>query len=246
MGIKHQLWTLFRKMGYDVSRVQSTSHPLGRRKHLLSSYGIDTVIDVGANAGQYAMQLKNDLGYAKRIVSFEPLGSAFRLLSDNASDDPNWEVFNFALGDTEETAQINVSGNSGSSSILDMLPSHIQAAPQSGYIDTEAIEIKTLDSIFPSLFDKDSNLFLKIDTQGFESKVLTGAEDSLQYIDTLQIEMALVPLYDGELLFNEMHNLMMSKGYHLVAIEPGFWDKKTGHLLQADGIFRRTTPLATV
>jgi len=239
MNIKHRLWKLFRRMGYDVSKVTSRSHTLGRRKHLMSLYDIDTVIDVGANTGQYALQLMQDLGYSKRIVSFEPLNSAFSLLADNASKHSNWEAFNFALGDTEETSEINISGNSGSSSILNMLPSHTQSAPHSEYIDTQEINIKTLDSIFHSLFNEDNNIFLKIDTQGFEENVLRGAEESLKHIDTLQIEMSLVPLYEGEMLFNEMHTLMISKGYNLIAIEPGFADKNTGHTLQADGIFHR-------
>jgi hypothetical protein len=80
---------------------------------------------------------------------------------------------------------------------------------------------------------------MKIDTQGFESKVLKGAENSLMQIDTVQMEMSLVPLYEGELLFNEMSILMSEKGYVLVAIETGFSDQDSGQVLQIDGIFHR-------
>jgi len=81
-----------------------------------------------------------------------------------------------------------------------------------------------------------------MDTQGFESKVLKGAENSLPHIDTVQMEMSLVPLYDGELLFNEMCLLMSQKDYTLVAIENGFSDSASGQLLQVDGIFHRFQP----
>ena len=80
---------------------------------------------------------------------------------------------------------------------------------------------------------------MKIDTQGYESKVLKGAENSLPRISTVQMEMSLVPLYDGERLFHEMCALMSDKGYTLVAIENGFSDPASGQLLQVDGIFHR-------
>lgn len=80
---------------------------------------------------------------------------------------------------------------------------------------------------------------MKIDTQGFESRVIKGAAQSLSHIDTVQMEMSLVPMYDGELLFNDMCKLMSEKGYSLIAIEPGFADQESGQLLQVDGIFHR-------
>jgi hypothetical protein len=82
-------------------------------------------------------------------------------------------------------------------------------------------------------------VYLKIDTQGFESKVIAGAEQVLSRIDTIQLEMSLVPLYEGELLFDEMCRLMMNKGYSLVSAEAGFSDETSGQLLQMDGIFHR-------
>lgn len=203
-------------------------------------YNIDTVLDIGANSGQFMQQLRGDLGYTNRIISFEPLSSAFELLKANAERDPNCEVFNIALGDTDERREINIAGNSYSSSLLDMLPSHLKSAPESRYIGREIIEVKRLDSIFDSLCKSTNRVYMKIDTQGYESKVLKGAEKSLMQIDTVQMEMSLVPLYEGELLFNEMCMLMSEKGYSLVAIETGFSDQDSGQLLQVDGIFHRS------
>jgi FkbM family methyltransferase len=205
----------------------------------LGSYNIDTVLDIGANFGGFAQLLRKDLGYAHRIISFEPLSSAFELLKANAKRDPNWEVLNLALGDTEEKREINIAGRSSSSSLLDMLPSHLKAAPESKYIGREIVEVRRLDSIFGNLCKPTNRVYMKIDTQGFESKVLKGAENSLMQIDTVQMEMSLVPLYEGEILFNEMCMLMTEKGYSLVAIEAGLSNQNTGQLLQVDGIFHR-------
>ncbi len=167
------------------------------------------------------------------------LSEVFRLLERNAKYDPNWTVFNYAMGDVKEKREINVAGNSLSSSLLDILPSHLNAAPESKYIGKEIIEVKTLDSIFDEICGNSRNIYLKIDTQGFESKVLKGAVKSLSKIDTVQMEMSLVPLYHGELLFDEMCVFMRGKGYTLIALENGFSVPISAQMLQVDGIFRR-------
>ena len=180
-----------------------------------------------------------DIGYKKKIVSFEPLNAAYALLSKNAKKDKLWEVHHYALGDKEESVKINVAANSMSSSLLEMLPSHIKSAPESEYMGHEDIQVKTLDSIFSIVASQTDTVYLKIDTQGFEEKVLKGAENSLKLIDAIQLEMSLKPLYRDEPLFDEMYRFMYHKGYRLIALESGFTDKKTGELLQFDGIFHR-------
>lgn len=239
MSIAHEIRRLLWRVGYDISRFAPTSHPLARKRQLFDVYKIDTVLDIGANSGQFAKQLRNDVGFAQRILSFEPLSSAFALLKANAKADPAWEVFNYALGNSVEKGEINIAGNSYSSSLLGMLPSHEEAAPDSRYVGKEVIEIKTLDSVFFDLCKTAGNVCMKMDTQGFESEVLKGAERSLAQIDTVQMEMSLVPLYEGGLLFDEMLALMGRKGYTLVAIEDGFSDPVSGRLMQVDGIFHR-------
>jgi len=227
-----------RKAGFDIIRYEPKSHPLARRNKILQTYGINLVIDVGANVGQYGKQLR-ELGYKGKIISFEPLGSAYKELNDKATIDDLWEVHNYALGNKEETALINIAANSYSSSLLGMLSSHINSAPNSKYVGQEEVQVKTLDAIFPTLSCEADKIYLKIDTQGFEKNVLKGAEGALQSIDTIQLEMSLIPLYENELLFDEMYQHLYQKGYRLVAVEPGFTDEKTGQLLQLDGIFHR-------
>jgi FkbM family methyltransferase len=256
MGIKRQLRKLLRKLGIEVSWATPVSDqlscrqqfcerygiddPIARRKRLFDFYGIDTVLDVGANTGQFGQQLRNEVGFSNRIVSFEPLNSAFDMLKKNVGGDPQWEVFNFALGDTEAKAEINIAGNSFSSSLLKMMPRHLRAAPESQYVGRQVIEIRRLDSIFDDICSNKSNIYMKIDTQGFESKVIKGATNSLPFIDTIQMEMSLVPLYEDELVFADLYKLLCEKRYSLVSIESGFSDRESGQLLQVDGVFRRS------
>lgn len=239
MSIKNEVRKLLWNVGIDISRFEPTSHDVARRKQLIESYQIDTFLDIGANSGQSGVQLRKNLGYTGRILSFEPLSSAFALLQANAKDDPAWQIFNIALGDAQEKVQINIAQNSESSSLLDMLPSHLKSAPQSGLVGKEEITVKTLDSIFDDVCKGAKNIYMKVDTQGYEAKVLAGAKNSLPVIDTIQMEMSLIPLYEGEMLMIEKCILMRDLGYTLVAIENGFSDPKSGQLLQVDGIFHR-------
>lgn len=239
MGIRHQLRKIIWRTGYDVSGFRVNVHPVARKRALFKAYKVGLVIDVGANTGQYGLTLREDLDYWGPVISFEPMEAAYQQLCQTASGDPSWTTFNCALGDEAGTTEINVAGNSYSSSLLEMLPQHEQSAPESSYIGREDIQVKRLDDVFEEFQPVAGSVYLKIDTQGFEEHVLRGAQASLKAIDTIQLEMSLVPLYDGERLLHETVSDMWDRGYQLVALEPGFSDRSTGQLLQADGIFHR-------
>lgn len=240
MGFKTNIRKFIKKTGYDLQRYRKFSDPLERRGFLFASYGIDLVLDVGANIGGYASGMRaNTINYKGRILSYEPLSSAFSELSLACSSDPLWIPYNFALGDVEEKSIINISANSQSSSFSEMLPAHLDTSPDSEFIGSEEVTIKTIDSIFDEHCKGYSSILLKIDAQGYEINVLHGAKESLNKIDTIQLEMSLVPLYKDELLFCEMYGFLEKQGYTMVSIEPGFSDHRTGQLLQADGIFHR-------
>lgn len=232
--VRPWLWPL----GYDVVPFNPAEHALARRRRLLEVHAIDTVLDVGANAGQFGRELRR-LGFRGRLVSFEPLSVAFAQLERAARGDPQWQVHRHALGEAEGSQQIHVAANSESSSLLPMLPRHEAAAPQATYVGTERIEVRPLDAVFDSVCAGARRIYLKIDTQGYEQQVLRGAARSLEAIDTVQLEMSLVPLYEGQALFPELQADMNGRGYTLVALENAFGDGRTGQLLQVDAIFHR-------
>lgn len=207
-----------------------------RRLKIINSYGIDTLFDVGANKGQYASGMRK-LGYTEKIISFEPLKSAFDILKNAAKNENNWIVNNYALGNEDISGVINIAGNSGSSSILNMLPKHINSAPESKYVGREEIEIKKLDSIFNHFTSVENKVMLKIDTQGYEKNVIDGASKCLNRIRIIQLEMSIVQLYENEMLLIEMVKYLDTKGFKLFSLENGFSDAMTGQLLQVDGIF---------
>jgi FkbM family methyltransferase len=219
--------------GYDIHR-SSNPYPT----MLFSSLGIDLLIDVGANKGQYAVSRRKS-GYKGEILSFEPLSSAHAKLLVLAREDPRWTIADrMAIGDRSGEIIINLAGNSESSSVLPMLKTHLAAAPESRYIATESVPLRRLDDILePTAVGR--RIFLKLDVQGFERKVLDGAEHTLARAVGLQLEMSLLPLYQGETLMPQMHQLLQGKGFELWDIRPGFRNRTTGRLLQVDAIFTR-------
>ncbi|MBD2040287.1 FkbM family methyltransferase [Microcoleus sp. FACHB-672] len=239
--IKKLVKKVARKLGIELSRFTPQTSDTARIQRILHHYQIDLVLDIGANIGQYSMLLR-DLGYQGRIVSFEPLSSAYSTLTVVSSKDPLWKIApRLAIGNVDrESVQINIAGNSQSSSILPMLNSHLNVAPNSAYTSSEMVPMKRLDTISEYYIDEDvKSIFLKIDTQGFETQVLEGASAILAKVEFIQIELSLIPLYEGEKLYNDMIALMYHLGYEVYAIIPGFTDPLTGRLLQMDGIFKK-------
>ena len=234
--IKQSLKKAFRKAGYVVSAYDFKGDSVAVRMKFLASMGINLLFDIGANEGQYGAHMRS-LGYEGRIISFEPLKSVYGKLKARAEKVPGWETVNCALGSYDGTAEINISKNSWSSSLLDILPAHVESAPDSVYQGKEEVTIRELDSIIEDYYRPSDKLFLKIDTQGFGMEVLQGADKSLDRILGIHMEMSLVPMYKDEPLLGEMATYLHNKGYSLVYIEPEYYNQKTGQQLQVNGLF---------
>ena len=163
---------------------------------------VNLILDVGANCGQFAEGLWAS-GYAGRLISFEPLAVPHAKMRAKAGAYPNWTIADrTAVGSEVGTVNIHVSENSVSSSILPMLPSHLAAAPQSGYTTTETVPVSRLDDLCS--FTPADRVGLKIDVQGFERQVIDGAPRVLKACRALVIEMCLVPLYEDQLLAKDL------------------------------------------
>jgi FkbM family methyltransferase len=252
-GFKRALKSIARSVGYDIVRYPPKDSLLtsGRDArvlesgspnfvHLLNRQAIDLVFDVGANTGQYALSLIAS-GFIGRIISIEPTVAAHAQLTEMSKNYPFWQVAErCAVGDCEGEAEINVSVDSEASSLLPILEDCVQAHPNARYSRSEKVRVRTLDALLPELLQDARAPFLKLDVQGFEAQALAGARTSLALFRGLQVELSFSPLYQGQLLFDEMVQLIKDTGFELFALLPGFTDPRTGRLLQVDGVFFRT------
>lgn len=236
--MKRLLRRLLNRAGVDVVRHRPVPPHLERRAHLLARFAPDVVLDVGANAGIYGGELRQ-CGYRGRIVSWEPLSSAYARLADAAARDGAWQAVNAALGARAGEAELHVAGNSWSSSLRPMLDVHARAAPDSRYVGRETVRVETLDAVFDRWVRPGERAWLKVDTQGHERDVLAGAAAVLPRIDTVELEMSPVGLYEGEALFTEMFDWLVARGFACVHLQPGLYDPADERLLSLDGTFRR-------
>jgi FkbM family methyltransferase len=233
MNLHQRAHQLLASRGYQVRK-----HPGLHRQQRLNSHNVDLVLDVGAAVGAYAKELRR-FGYEGRIVSFEPLTAAFAVLRTASESDPLWVAVKSALGDEDSETEINVAGNSDSSSLLPMLETHRGVAPHANYVGVETIRVQRLDDAARAEVRTASSPFLKIDTQGFERDVLLGAKETLPQVVGIEIELSFVPLYEGSMLADEAISHLYSLGFSLDGVEPGLRHPETGKLLQADGLFFR-------
>lgn len=223
-------------IGIDIKRLKKGDSEFSRVVCMLKTNGIQQVLDIGANEGQYAKNLRLH-GFTGNIISFEPLTNAWRTISDASKNDPKWNVYNrCAIGSKNELSSINISRNSVSSSLLNMLESHKSAAPSSEFISKEPVQIITLDSIYDELQLENKHYFIKIDTQGFEDEVIKGGSRTFKGAKGMQIELSFTPLYSGQKLFFETLENLRSIGFELWSIFPGFTDHSKGRMMQVDAV----------
>ena len=203
--------------------------------------GIDLVIDVGANVGQYARRLRRD-GYRGKIRSFEPLPAIHAELVAAAAGDADWVVeAPMALGGFDGTIEIERSAESDMSSILPQSSLQQLISPTSAVMERLSVPMHRLDSVLSNTELQGSRTLVKLDVQGFEHDVLDGMEGLWHSIQGLQIEMSLIQLYEGEVLWRETVDRIERQGLVLVMLLHGYYERKLGRQLQFDGLFFRTT-----
>jgi FkbM family methyltransferase len=245
-GAKWMIREGLRRAGLTVQRRSPATVPDLQIQTLLRHHEVDLVIDVGANAGQYALALRH-AGYRGRILSFEPLRSAWDVCAARASRDALWDMApRTALGASSGVVDIHIAGNSASSSILPMKDAHRQAAPESAYVGREPVDLRRLDDVGRDAIERATSPFLKIDTQGYEQAVLEGASGVIERLIGIQLEISLTPLYEGSPTLLQLLEMMQQRGFTPQALLPTFTDTQTGRMLQVDGLFFREPVSAAV
>jgi FkbM family methyltransferase len=230
---------LARRLGYDLTPRRKAKPPQAQLIAVLDRFQISAVLDVGANVGQYAAMLR-DWGYHGRIVSFEPLPEAHAALQRRTAADPNWLVApRMALGAQSGEIEIEVSANADMSSILPQTDLLRRISPSSTVTRREIVSLRRLDDVAADYLQPDERVFLKIDAQGYEPQILAGARTLLERLAGIQLEMSLVPIYEGERDFRATLDDLTAAGFEPYLLLPGYFEPKLARQLQIDGVFMR-------
>jgi len=204
-------------------------------KKWIKSLNINTVIDIGANVGEFTL-IFHYLFNRPKIYAFEPLPSGKNKRMNIENEKGNITYFPFALGNENTKKKFNISSWAPSSSFLPMGNSHKTAYPHSADSKEIEVECKKLDSLL-SLNDIEDSLMIKIDVQGFEKYVIEGGNKLFKKASIIIIEMSYIELYEDEPLFDEIYKLITNLGFNYAGSLKQSESKKNNVCLQNDGIF---------
>ena len=196
-------------------------------KHLadvLERLGVEIVIDVGANYGQYRALLRQ-IGFTGRIVSFEPVARPFQHCAALAADDPGWSVHRLAIGRRAQRRRIKVGSSEDFSSFLGLSRYGRDTFDELSLDRTERVHVRTLDSVWGELIGGEAQrVFLKTDTQGWDLQVYRGASRHLSRVIGTQCEVAVQRLYRRMPGYRRTLAFLERRGFALTGLYPVWRD----------------------
>jgi FkbM family methyltransferase len=231
--IKTQVQSLLNLLGLEIRRI-----PTSEMKQLqwLVDLQIKTVLDIGANVGQFAHSIHELLPDAM-IYSFEPLPECCEELVASFAAIPRFKGFNLALGNESGLVQMNRNEFSLSSSLLPLGELHKQNFPFAQKESVQEVSMTRLDDIADSL-ELCEPILIKVDVQGFEDRVIDGGIGVFKQASVILMELSIEQLYKDQLLFDDIYQKLKSLGFqyrgnYAQASSPN------GRILYVDSIFTK-------
>jgi FkbM family methyltransferase len=204
---------------------------------LRASTRIRTVIDVGANDGQYAAYL-NDVFRPAAVHAFEPLAACQPKLTTLRSQIPHLTIHPLALADRSGEAAFYRNAYGPASSLLRVSELAKRAFPETERESAATARLARLDDVLP-VDTLDREILIKIDVQGAEDRVIRGGRSVFSAATVVLIEMSFAPIYDGQPLFEEIHGLLGECGLRLAGFKNQIDEPQTGQPLFAHCLYRR-------
>jgi FkbM family methyltransferase len=238
--IKRVAKKILESTGFELRRINRKFAKKEDSFKWIRDLNIRTVLDVGANTGQFAGDIHAILPEAA-IYSFEPLRDCYDVLLENMRHLPKFRAFDFALGSEASEIDMHRSEFTPSSSILRMSDLHKRAFPFTSKESLERIVVKRLDDVAGEL-DLTENILIKIDVQGFEDRVIAGGLKTIQMAKLLIVETSFESLYDGQPLFDTIYEMTKRIGfaYHGSFGFGQLSNPIDGNNLQSDGVFMKS------
>jgi FkbM family methyltransferase len=229
--IKQLLKKTINKLGFDLKRYNPKNKQLNFDDLLKDKISNNPIIfDVGGNKGQSIEKYLKI--FDKPIIhSFEPIKTEFDLMSSKFRNNKNIYLNNFALGDKTEEKEFNVTAKTSNSSFnkinlgtdwLKVRSKQYNTSEESYVTSVQKVNIIKLDD-----YCKDNNIsvidLVKIDTQGYEDKVLEGSLNSIKQnkIKAIVTEIMFDNVYDKYFSFSDLEKYIIPYNFRMVGIQLG-------------------------
>jgi FkbM family methyltransferase len=191
-----------------------------------------TIIDVGANKGQFSAAARY-LFPAAKIVAFEPLVDEFARFRKVVTAPV--ETFDCALGDAELTSRFFVTSRADSSSTL--TPVRAENQPFDLTV-SRVINVKQCrGAAVLDLAALPKPILLKLDIQGGELAALKGFAPYLSAVSAIYCEVSYISVYEGQPLAGTIVDYLWDQGFCVCGV---FNQTATssGVPVQADFLFK--------
>lgn len=234
MPVKKMILKLLRLAGYDLVRWHEA---LDDKFFFFRNFDVRTVVDIGANRGQFAVTALRYFPKAT-VYSFEPLPAAFSALGEVSRQDPRIKPFNLAVSDRsgEQTIFLH-SDRDDASSFLKSTETYERQFGHSRRQEEVVVKTETLDGLGASVLkDAPGEMLVKMDVQGFENRVIAGGRAFLPKASLCVAEISLVPLYEGQATFKDILEAMDGMGFDYA----GNFDQvrgQDGRVIYLDALF---------
>ena len=205
----------------------------------LQKFGVAprTIIDIGANLGQFSTAASHILE-PERLIVIEANPNLEAVLYKNLAHVVNKEILITGVGNFNGDLPFNFNSDSQVSSFLGLGSDRVESFPKSVTLDICNVPIQKLDSLSNQI-DMDQPILLKIDVQGFEKEVIEGAGKFLASVEWVLIETSFAKLYDGEPTFTEMIDLMKGCGFDFLGPVNFHENPDRTSIIEMDALFVR-------
>jgi FkbM family methyltransferase len=200
-----------------------------------------TVIDIGANRGQFALAARQWAPSA-RVISFEPLPGPAKVFRSVFAGDNRVVLHGAAIGPQTEQRVMHVSARDDSSSLLPISGLQSKIFPGTAEVSTVEVQVGPLE-MFVKAGEISAPAMLKLDVQGFEYEALCGCESLMSRIDFVYCECSFVELYSDQKLAADVIDWLAARGFRLKGMFNPAYDEQ-GQAIQADFLFSRATEAA--
>jgi FkbM family methyltransferase len=203
----------------------------------LIDYNVMTILDIGAYRGIFSLEINKFLPNAK-IFAFEPIRESYEELLENTKKIKSIKIYNIALGNSNEKTLINKYDFKASSSLLKTTKTNITIYPYIGKANKEEISIYKLDDfVVLNNLNLEPNIFIKMDVQGFENRVIRGGEDTFKKAKIVMTEVSFQQLYEEQASFDDIYKSLRHMGYDFKGVIDRELHPENGLPVYADVLF---------